>query len=203
MRLGVSFKESTYTSLQSAHAWGNIFNSGFFILFLGINWNNSRNRTLINKIQHRKLPEISGVRLQNISESIDEVNKFLKLSIPQNLKWLEFNFSHSSQVEGEIFIDSLLYTARNIKTNFSIYCTNLSNFDFWRLIKAVSHWKEVGFYSWNIDTSEEWKFSEISNWNIQRLSLRTWGARRFSYWSINPERFSNILKGISIITLKK
>ena len=68
----------------------------------------------MTKIQHRRLPEISGVRLQNVLESKDEVNRFLKVSIPKTLKWLEFNFSISSQVDGEIFIDSLLCTAKNI-----------------------------------------------------------------------------------------
>ena len=167
------------------------------LTFIDIDLTNSRHKSLLNKVQFRQLPDISGVWLWNVNQSKDEINRFLKVSIPKRVKWIMFNLNPNQQANGEVFIDSLCYAAKNIKTNFTIHCTNLSNTEFWRFIESASHCIELCFYRCTIDTSNEWDFSGISTSNIQRLSLRSWGASRHSDWSLNPQKFTNILKGIS------
>ena len=101
---------------------------------------------MITEIRLRELPSIWGVRISNVVDSSHIVNNFLKESIPQNLKCIQFNFNSSTEADCEDFVDSLWYAARKVKTNVSIYNTNLSSTHFRRILSAFSHWIEIGFY---------------------------------------------------------
>ena len=115
--------------------------------YLQLDMKVKENNDIINELNGRELPKIWGVRISNVADSIHIVNNFLKESIPQNLKYIQFNFDSSTEADCENFVDSLWYAARKVTTKVSIYNTNLSSTHFWRILCAFSHWIDVGFYN--------------------------------------------------------
>ena len=74
---------------------------------------------------------------------------------------------------------------------------NISSKEFSTILKAVSHCKCVGFSWCNIESETELNFSNIKEWKIKKLDLESCGALENGNWSQHPERFENIVIGIS------
>ena len=68
---------------------------------------------------------------------------------------------------------------------------------FWQIIKSGKRWEAVMLTNCTILTDEGWEFGELKNWNIKTLGLTGSGSENTSNWAKIPDRFTNIINGIS------
>ena len=73
----------------------------------------------------------------------------------------------------------------------------ITNNEFWKLINSSRRIKNIEFNWWIIITNEEWEFAITQEWFINSLKFEYTGDVNHSSWIEYPNRFSNILTGIS------
>ena len=109
-----------------------------------------------------------------------------------------FNGTKHVQVEASKYYEALKAVAARTVESLYIYFTNFSADEFWGILKAAKHVKNVSFYySW-IPFDYEINFGEgMKNCNIESIGLCYSGGASYNNWTANPIRFENFIASIS------
>ena len=102
------------------------------------------------------------------------------------------------QVEGNKYYESLKAVAARTVGYFYVCNTNLSADEFWGILKAAKHVKNVGFTYCSIPFDCEKNFGEgMENCNIEYIDLYCSGHADYSNWAAYPATFENLIASIS------
>ena len=109
-----------------------------------------------------------------------------------------FNYTKQVQIDGSKYYEALKAVAARTVEHFYIFYTNLSADEFWGILKATKHVKNVGFNYNSISFDCEKDFGEgMESCKIEDIYLQYSGEATYSNWAANPIRFENLIASIS------
>ena len=118
------------------------------------------------------LPNCNKLELNNISDcNSDIINEILDNGIPDKVDKFIFNNYPSNRVQWSLHFNSLWLALQHVIKSFCICNMQLSQNEFETILTVSSHWEEVGFDYWTIETDTKWDFSDIKSSNIKNIKL--------------------------------
>ena len=119
---------------------------------------------------------------------------FLENSLPISLKNLTI-ISTVGVMDGTYIIASLINSIRKVNFHFKLGSCALSYLNLVSLLQAGFNCLQITLSLCFLETDEEWDFSSITISKIKYLDLTLCGV--ISLWDEKPQRFVNLIKGIS------
>ena len=163
---------------------------------ISFNLNEDKWVNFIKALSNYSLPKINYSNLNYVPADSQETRDFMTNSPAQNL--FCFNGTKQVQVEGSKYYEAFKAVAARTVRDFYIYYTILCADEFWGILKAAKHIKNVGFYSSSIPFHCEKDFGEgMENCKIENIYLNYSGGASYSNWAAYPIKFENLIASIS------
>ena len=156
---------------------------------------------LIKELSPFKLPQIRSYQLDYVPDDSDEIRDFMTNSITKHSEFY-FNLYNNRRVDGGKYLSSLKAVAEKTEETFSIRETDFSQKDFCELLAAAQGAKNLYIrcsiipLDSEVDLEQEFN-SVMGNCKIEFLDLNNTGGSSYSNWEENPQRFENLISGIT------
>ena len=151
---------------------------------------------LMKALSKHSLPEISQLNLNKVPAASQEVRDFMTNSPAQSVFY--FNFTKQAHLVGSRYFEALKAVAARTSEVFHLSYTSFSADEFWEIIKAAKHVKELGFRAGTIHFYNKKDFLDgMENCKIEHISLEHLGSHGIGNWATNPVRFENLISSIS------
>ena len=155
-----------------------------------------------------RLPNLNGIKIDNISDADADLASFLSECIPAELKWLAVNYSSNSDyaTKSKFYIDAFSKAVRRTTKQVFFRCIDFSAEDLQTFVKAAHNAERIVFQFCWIHCSSGLDFGSDLNYKTKFLSFQTWGRTDYSQnttdWKTDSSKFSLIVDAIGNSGLK-
>lgn len=156
---------------------------------------------ILRSIKLLKLPPISRIRLNRVSDSNSDLLEFFQYSLPDKLNFLTLNLSFHKIVNLDFYADALACGLGKVTRNVFFGAFKFSEKAFETILKACKNTHTVNFYRCIIDIEDELNFTE-SEYKISILSFSGSGLIPENSWDSHRDKLIKIIKAISECRLK-
>ena len=156
-----------------------------------------------------RLPDLNGIRVENISDEDADLASFLSDCTPAKLKLLAVNWYSNSfiGIKSKFYVDAFSGAAARTAKEVYFFCIDFSAEDLQTVVRAAHNAERIVFHFWSIHCSSGLDFGTDLSYNIKFLSFQKWGDTRYKErttdWKANPSKFSLIVDAIGSSGLKE
>ena len=154
-----------------------------------------------------RLPDISGIRIQGISDKDTDLISFLNDCTPASLNLLAVNYfpNISTGIKSKFYVDAFSKAAA--RTNKEVYFSRIefSAEDLQTVVRAAHKAERIVFHFCCIHCSSGLDFGADLNYNTKFLSFQQWGnmsKERMTDWKSDPSSFSFVVDAIDRCRLR-
>ena len=173
-------------------------------LILTLNLRNTKDISLIKEwvSSNLKIPDISGIWIESISEADANLAKFLSNCTPAHLRHLVINQKTNSftGIKSKFYIDAFSKAATNIAKEVFFYCIYFRAKDLQTVVRSAHKAERIVFNFCDIHCSSSLDFGANLSYNTKFLSFQFWGStirkERMTDWKTDSSKFSIIVDAI-------
>ena len=150
-----------------------------------------------------KIPDISWIQIESVSEADANLAKFLRNCTPVHLHSLVINQIANSLtgIKSKFYIDAFSKAAANIIKEVFFYCIDFRAKDLQTVVRSAHKSERIVFNFCDIHCSSSLDFGADLNYNTKFLSFQYWGStsrkERMTDWKTDSSKFSLIVDAIS------
>ena len=149
-----------------------------------------------------RLPDLSGIRIDYISDEDIHFANFLSKCTPEHLKLLAVNYCTKSKtgIKSKFYVDEFSKAAARTAKEVYFSCIDFSAEDLETVVKAAHNAERIVFHFCCIHCSSGLNFGADLSYNTKFLSFQYWGSTGFKErttdWKEDPSSFSLIVDAI-------
>ena len=166
---------------------------------------NANQKALLKDIEisNLRLPDIKGIRIDNLSDSDVDLSNFFAKCTPNQLMFLFINSKSTSftPIKSKIEIDSLSKAVSSVTKEVYIRMYEFSAADLQQFVRAACNAERIIFQRCSVHCSPALDFGYELKYNINFLNFQMWGNTYYKElttdWMSDPSCFSHIVDAIS------
>ena len=149
-----------------------------------------------------RLPDLSGIQVDYISDADEGLANFLELCTPAHIKLLTINYSPNSSIwiNSKYYINAFSEAAARTTKEVYFSCIDFSAEDLQTVVRAAHNAERIVFWFCCIHCSPGLDFGTDLNYKTKFLSFQQWGSKYFDNrttdWKEDPSSFSLIVGAI-------
>ena len=149
-----------------------------------------------------RLPDLSGIRIEHISEADDDLADFLSNCTPARLNLLVVNYGAKSKIGimSEFYVGVFSEAAAKTAKEVFFSWIDFSAEDLQTIVRAARNTERIVFNWCCIHCSSGLDFGYDLNYKTKFLSFQSWGStdykERTTDWKADPSKFSLIVDAI-------
>ena len=155
-----------------------------------------------------RLPDLNGIRVDNISNSDADLASFLSNCTPEKLKLLRVNLPAKNfiGIKSNFYVDAFSLAAARTTKEVYFFCIDFRAEDMQTVVRAAHNAERIVFLHCHIHCSSGLDFGADLSYKTKFLSFQRWGSTFFKTittdWKADPSKFSLIVDAIGSSGLK-
>ncbi|CAI2379720.1 unnamed protein product [Moneuplotes crassus] len=144
------------------------------------------------------LPNCSRLRLDSITSDVKLFKNFICSSFPETVQWFHLN-CNGEIIDCQEIIETIHYVSPHISLEFYIYNMRISQFQMKYILQSICKNQKIfgfGYCKFELDSVPSFQYC-LDGSIIEFLSFCGNGRSKYSDWQKHPERFSNLIEGLS------
>ena len=154
------------------------------------------------------MPDLNGIRIDNISDADADLASFLSDCTPARLKLLVVNYpaNNGTGIKSKFYVNAFSKAAARMTKEVYFQCIDFSAEDLQTIVRAARNAERIVFHFCCIHCSSGLDFGANLSYNTKFLSFQSWGSTDYKVrktdWKADPSKFSLIVDAISNSGLK-
>ena len=149
-----------------------------------------------------RLPNLNGIRIEQISDEDADLASFLRDCTPTRLKLLAVNYirNGTTGIKSKFYVDAFSEAAARTTKEVFFQCIDFSAEDLQTVVRAAHNAERIVFWFCDIHCTSGLDFWADLSYNTKFLSFQFWGSttykERTTDWKADPSKFSLIVDAI-------